>query len=305
MKLFFLSLIIYGFLLTTIVLTKITFNSAQNKKQKLLAENTEKKEQEITLFVFILSAVENFELRQTQRRSGMLNNLPPNVSYKYIIGDKQCRVPTNLRATPYVCFGGGPTDEFDKRIEENDWKLIREMKKYGDILLVDMVDYYRALPKKVKIAFKWGLEHTTAKWFLKIDDDIFFNAEKIINGVSELNPDETILIGSISSGIGVPRTGKWGEKNYNKQTYPPFPLGSRGHITSRAFVSEIVNNSDQLFEYQGEDVSIGIWAHEFVSNATIIDRKDVMFTYPRCERGKTWVCGHDLKAVHYKRLLGS
>ena len=52
-----------------------------------------------------------------------------------------------------------------------DKKIAGEETKYNDIILMPDVDVYRHLPQKVKYCYKWGVAHTTAKWFVKTDDD--------------------------------------------------------------------------------------------------------------------------------------
>ena len=55
---------------------------------------------------------------------------------------------------------------------------------------------------------------------------------------------------------------KWAEDKYKPSMYPPFPHGSRGHIVGRAIAEYVACNQDELINYQGEDVSLGIWIDE-------------------------------------------
>lgn len=71
-----------------------------------------------------------------------------------------------------------------------------------------------------------------------------------------------IVIGQITAERIVDREGKWAELTYKPDYYPKFPIGSAGHVLSRKAMQYIVNNLDTLVNYQGEDVSIGIWMDE-------------------------------------------
>lgn len=296
-KVFFVIVIITGVVLNLMVLLP---NMSNGKTFKVITEIDNIIDAD--LFVFILTGRYNFNKRQLQRDSGLFENLPDNVVYKYVIGNRPCRIPLKSRSTRYTCHGGRPTEEFAKENKEKDAILAEEIKKYDDIIELDMVDFYRALPKKIKLSFEWGLTNTNAKWFLKTDDDCYFNSNEILKGLEKMKHDESPkLISTMRKGFSVIRDGKWGEVNYKPKKYPPFPLGS-GYLINKALIKDIVKISDELFEYQGEDVSIGIWIDEFFPNTTIINRKDVFSLKPHCKI-KSWVCGHELNERDYKKLL--
>lgn len=52
--------------------------------------------------------------------------------------------------------------------------------------------------------------------------------------------------------------GKWSEPNYQAVAYPPFPCGS-AYMLSADLIGWLSTNSESLFRFQGEDVSMGIW----------------------------------------------
>lgn len=164
------------------------------------------------------------------------------------------------------------------------------------------VNYEKKVDEQVKLAHKWGLENTAAKWFLKVDDDCYFNDRNILNGIMKYDPNDYIVIGSIAKGFSVHRSGKWEERDYIKKKYPPFPIGSSGHLSSRALVSGIVSRMDELYEYQGEDISMGIWINDFFPQTKIINKRDRMGGKSSCNH-KSWVCGHDLTASDFKKMV--
>lgn len=298
--------VLFFVLIICLVYLLINVSTIHTEKIIPLGVNYEKKvynnSVDVDLFVYILTGRYNFYKRKLQRNSGMFDKLPKNVMYKYIMGYKPCPVPVERRANPYTCHGGGPTRAYIRKTRDLDMLLEEEMTEHKDIVFVEMVDYYRALPRKVKLAHKWGLENTKAKWFLKMDDDCYFNYRNILNGIMKYDPNDYIVIGNIAKGLSVPKSGKWAERDYIKKKYPPFPLGSTGHLTSRALVSGIVSRMDELYEYQGEDVSMGIWISEFFSKTKIIKKGNRMGGKSSCNH-ESWVCGHDLTASDFKKMV--
>ena len=121
---------------------------------------------------------------------------------------------------------------------------------------------------KLKFIYKWGINHTPAKWFVKADDDQFIRVNSL-NGYlkSQYDPDKYTVIGNVAYNKKVRRSGKWAEisyknSSYGNATYPPFPLGHASHIISRKLAAYIAENSARMFEYSGEDTSLGIWIDE-------------------------------------------
>lgn len=170
--------------------------------------------------------------------------------------------------------------------------IYEEIEKYEDIVLVPMIDSYRTLAKKLKLSYKWGLQHTSAKWFLKSDEDFYIQMNQITELTEKLQPAKAV-IGRIARGWGVHKGGKWAEFNYKPKRYPPFPVGSSGHIVSRD-VAEFIVKVDG-FEYQGEDVSVGIWLFEHPDfRAHFYDSKRLTSS-GECMNRQFVIVGHDVK----------
>ena len=182
---------------------------------------------------------------------------------------------------------------------EVDEKILEEP---STTIMLNFSDTYANLPRKLKLSYEYLLKNTDADWFLKADDDMFVKYDKILSDVEniyskvmkenerleekrqnfknllEKNPDNIQIkhalnqiphnktyfyFGCIKSHARVLHKGKWKEDFYTKSdVYPRFSLGSCGHIISRNVAEYIVENSEKLFEYQGEDTSLGIWLDE-------------------------------------------
>jgi hypothetical protein len=233
------------------------------------------------VMVSILSRRSAFERRQVIRRTwGGHDNMffavgaccPIPKEHRAVHTCKRaqiCRLErTNLLQSVRICVLKSTSikeqTEWDLQCAQDDLKIAEENAKYKDIIQMPEIDVYRHLPQKVKFCYKWGLEHTTAKWFVKIDDDSFVRDDKLspylVKSYNLLG--KYVVIGNWQGNHTVKRSGKNAEYDYKPSTYPKFPLGSVGHVVSKGVASYIAENSDKLFNYQGEDTSIGIWLDE-------------------------------------------
>jgi len=179
-----------------------------------------------------------------------------------------------------------------------DDQLTREQTENGDLIRVDEVDVYRRLPQKLSSAYAWALQHTGASWFVKTDDDSVVRVGTLQHYLtSSYNARTPVVVGHISKGWGVHRGGKWAELTYAKPTYPNFPLGSHGHCVSRVVASYIAAHRATLFNYQGEDVSVGIWLDESPMRDQIqwVTSKHVA-NHGNCKDKTLWMIGHDIDA---------
>ena len=131
-----------------------------------------------------------------------------------------------------------------------------------------MVDTYETLAHKLKLAFKWALEHTDARWLLKSDDDSFVRVNVAMAALASLQPNMTV-VGFIRCELTVPRIGKnadWYLLPEQSQArtrrllparYPPFANGASGYAISRDVAALVVRLDGE--EFGGEDTSLGIW----------------------------------------------
>ncbi|XP_067052766.1 UDP-GalNAc:beta-1,3-N-acetylgalactosaminyltransferase 2-like isoform X1 [Acropora muricata] len=142
--------------------------------------------------------------------------------------------------------------------EQNE--LQREMSLNDDILLVNVVDVYRNLPRKLLKFYSWSVQNLRFSFTLKTDDDCFVNVEAIIAALNErkLREKESVWWGRFRSDWPVERVGKWREPDYTASVYPSFACGA-GNVLSADLVKWLTLNVDHLKSYQGEDVSMGIW----------------------------------------------
>ena len=132
--------------------------------------------------------------------------------------------------------------------------------KYDEILK----DVEKIYAKQMNTNFMWKNQKSKLNK-LETDEELKNHKNtKIIHAGKKIPiPKIYFYFGCIKGGAKVQRNGKWKEEVYTKSNiYPKFSLGSCGHIISRNLAEYIVENDEKLFEYQGEDTSLGIWLNE-------------------------------------------
>eukprot|EP00795_Rhopilema_esculentum_P001645 gene1645-16112_t len=145
-----------------------------------------------------------------------------------------------------------------EKLQRDQQLLAEETKKHNDILIVDVKDYYRNLPKKLLMFYKWASSQNGLQFTIKTDDDCYLNIPKILQEISSMNLSsrDSLWYGRFDWPVDL--FGKWAENEYPSSMYPAFACGS-GNLVSKYVVDWIALNSNFLHSYQGEDVSMAIW----------------------------------------------
>ena len=184
----------------------------------------------------------------------------------FVVGKYGCGIPPQYRSEHSCEAQEGvavPEEEqaaFALKQEKLDAALLEEARFHSDMIFTPHLEEYRRLPRKLKEAYRWGLAHTNANWFVKVDDDAAVRVRDLDAELRTRKASRKVL-GCVHKRAEVRKSGKWAEHNYPKAFYPPLPLGSCGHAVSRD-VAEYVVRLDG-FEYQGEDTSLAIWVSEW------------------------------------------
>lgn len=107
-------------------------------------------------------------------------------------------------------------------------------------------------------------------------------------------PKHVILGGEIHREHYAFTNGKWKEMPQwpRGKMYPPFPLGSCGHAVTRPVVEFVAQNQFALFEYQGEDNSMGIWFDHPLAPTVKFQETQKMTNRGDCRRPNIFVVGH-------------
>jgi hypothetical protein len=230
----------------------------------------------------------------------------------FMVG-QDCTIPHKYRNTN-TCESNGeeilPEDQaaHDKVMAETTRHLASERKHYPNLIELPMIDTYKNLPRKLKEAYRWCLENTDAKWLLKSDDDQFIRVElttKMFGDGWGGGKGRTIVSAGFVRGANVHRDGKWAEKKYKHAKWPAFPSGG-AHAVSRDLAQYIVDNSESeaTEEFQGEDVSLGVWLHMAPWTPTLATSKRfVSHDGNRCFDKTKYVVGHDISELQMHKCF--
>ena len=208
---------------------------------------------DIELAVIVLTARNYKERREVIRETW--GNSHSNVFF--VVG-KHCPYKPDQRKS-WVCEPKDVNAKIDENYNAQQDTLTAQLSKEPNVIMVDMIDVYRNLAEKLKLAYIWIIGNTEAKYVLKMDDDSFARVDSVGHWVkNRQNPPEyEIVAGGFSRG-SPSRRGKWAETKYKPDKYPPWPSGA-GHIVSRPVIEYLHQNTDTWVSYQGEDTSLGIW----------------------------------------------
>ena len=275
-----------------------TFKQGDKALWPELFEGVRKTEQPVVILV--LSRRTGFSVRQAIRQTWAKGH--DNVFF--VVG-ASCPIPLKDRVNaPYgACLRQfvSPADRqaaWNKEELATEAKLEQELKDHADLARMPGIDSYASLPEKVKFAYDWGLVHIpAAQWFVKVDDDQLARVQELGQWLtSQLDATKPTVVGGIRRSGKVHRTGQWAETHYTKSIYPPFPIGSSGHIVSRPVAQYIATHSKELFNFQGEDVSIGIWLDESPLKDKVVWKgpdDSRMSNSGQCSNRQDFVIGHN------------
>ena len=212
----------------------------------------------------------------------------------FIIG-KHCPYRPDQRKS-WVCEPKDVNVKIDENYNAQQESLTTQLSKEPNVIVVDMIDVYRHLAEKLKLAYMWIVEHTGAKYVLKMDDDSFARVDSVEHWLkSRVNPPKYEIIAAVFSRGGPTRSGKWAETKYKPDKYPPWPSGA-GHIVSRPVIEYMHQNAETWVSYQGEDTSLGIWM-EKVRPQMDVKRTPSEHFIPHsgdCHNKNKFVIGHSI-----------
>jgi hypothetical protein len=210
---------------------------------------------------------------------------------KFLVGRYGCEIPPTNRVVPDACevLTGATESEvqdWTKVTAQVDKGLDEEMQQHNDTLLLDMVDDYRAL--KLKLGYVWAVQNTDASWIIKTDDDVYLRpaAMQAWFGGPDLQaaPRFTMVASSFNGTATVARQGKRREIKYPLGTWPDFPVGAT-HAVTRVLAQYVANHVTSLVEYEGEDVSMGVWMALAMFHKELHLRETELFKSYRSDEG--------------------
>ncbi|CAI9544891.1 unnamed protein product [Staurois parvus] len=153
--------------------------------------------------------------------------------------------------------------------------LEEESEVFGDIVQQDFMDTYYNLTLKTLMGMEWVTKFCpTASYVVKIDNDMFFNADYLIHQL--LRPDLPVRT-NYFTGYIVRNTGplrnelyKWyvPKEIYPNNTYPPYCAGP-GYVFSADMAKKIYAISQVIRVIPMEDSFMGICLYELKISPTV------------------------------------
>jgi Galactosyltransferase len=226
----------------------------------------------ITTVILVLSSQENFLRREAIRKTWGVKNMV------------------------YFVVGHSRNDE-DTAADKDHRHLLLEQLTYQDLLEVPMVESYSKLPEKLVQAYRWTILNVpNVRWIVKADDDSFVRPYNLDRYLEKYNPNVPMLIGKIMPHSPTAKRGKWFEHEWKADFYPYWAMGSAGHVVSHSVAQYVSENSGSLHRYQGEDVSLGIWLHQWKQKVTYIQASSMITNEGTvvCGTPRYMMIGHDL-----------
>lgn len=306
-------------------------SSPENVQVDLIEENPKIDNSE--LHIFILTRRDAFDIRRAIRESWIKNK--PYIHFMigdYCPNPDQFRKPwlcemdpdklsnnPDFQKTKKLIPNLGPNSYKDLRVlkpfkdyvEQQESLNAKIRKEESDVVILPMWDTYRNITLKVKESYKYLIDtYPSANWFAKVDDDQFCRPEKLkdylTNIISYTKSDKIpvkdpinipTVIGKVRYNAPVMRKGKWGESKelFAPDRYPPFPIGSAGHVINRKFAQYISDNKQKLTNYQGEDVAVGIWMDQSpFKNDAVVKLNGNFENNGQCQNTKYFIVGHQI-----------
>mmetsp|Transcript_14013 Transcript_14013/g.25047 ORF Transcript_14013/g.25047 Transcript_14013/m.25047 type:complete len:446 (-) Transcript_14013:110-1447(-) len=229
---------------------------------------TERLEGEPVIFM-VMSARSHFEERQAVRDTwgkDMKNVI-------FVVGGKWCWWPPSLQDPSGPCVllkskqrvvARSYTVVLHNRKERVlQPRLLEEQERYGDLLILDMVDSYGNLSGKNLAMLTWLKSQLhSSPWVYKVDDDSIISVNRVVELLEQPSMAKFDFIGHLEPHSPVLKSGRWMELQYNDTYYyPTYPQGSTGYLLNGNLVSKIVayNKEKPLPIYRCEDAAVGFW----------------------------------------------
>ncbi|XP_039783079.1 hydroxyproline O-galactosyltransferase GALT6-like isoform X2 [Panicum virgatum] len=228
-------------------------------------------EENVELFIGILSAGNHFTERMAARRSWM----------------SSVRNSSSTVARFFVAVNG--------RREVNE-DLLKEADFFGDIVIVPFADSYDLVVLKTIAVCDYAARVVPAKYVMKCDDDTFVRLDSVMAEVKKISDGRSFYLGNMNYFHRPLREGKWAVsyEEWPIEEYPPYADGA-GYIVSSDIANFVASEMEKgrLNLFKMEDVSMGMWVGRFNSSGNAV----AYVHSPRlCQSG----CADDYLTAHYQ-----
>ncbi|RZB41646.1 beta-1,3-galactosyltransferase 5, partial [Asbolus verrucosus] len=184
----------------------------------------------------------------------------------------------NLNLKRVFLLGEAPNSVYLKQES-----ILDESKRFGDIIQGNFLEAYRNLTYKHIMGLKWVSEHCqTAKYVIKMDDDIVVNIEKTVRLLNDISLSKSLMAGYILRDMLPIRepANKWyvTKEEYRHSKYPPFVSGWF-YVTTPKIAGKLVFLSHYFDYFWIDDVYVtGILTQKL--RIKLYDLKKYFTLYP-------------------------
>ncbi|CAL5227666.1 g10673 [Coccomyxa viridis] len=157
----------------------------------------------------------------------------------------------------------------EQKDDPDELRVQEEIKLYGDILRLDMVDTYADLSMKTLKMFSVLPAKFDADFYFKIDDDVAVNIDAMANYLQAKRNQGNLYLGCMKSGqVLTDRRYKWFEPEYWRFGDPASAEGQINYMRhasgqvyglSGPVARYIGRNGPILHRFANEDVTLGAW----------------------------------------------
>ncbi|KAL1187945.1 Hydroxyproline O-galactosyltransferase GALT6 [Cardamine amara subsp. amara] len=207
-------------------------------------------DEEVELFIGILSAGNHFAERMAVRKSWL--------QHKLIKSSK-------VVARFFVALHSRKSVNVE---------LKKEAEFFGDMIVVPYMDSYDLVVLKTVAICEYGAYQLAAKYIMKCDDDTFVRVDAVLSEAKKTPMDRSLYIGNINYYHKPLRQGKWAVsyEEWPEEDYPPYANGP-GYILSTDISRFIVKEFEQqkLRIFKMEDVSMGMWVEQFNNSVKSVE----------------------------------
>ncbi|XP_010515098.1 PREDICTED: hydroxyproline O-galactosyltransferase GALT6-like [Camelina sativa] len=229
-------------------------------------------DEEVELFIGVLSAGNHFAERMAVRKSWM--------QHKLIKSSK-------VVARFFVALHSRKSVNVE---------LKKEAELFGDIVIVPYMDSYDLVVLKTVAICEYGAYQLATKYVMKCDDDTFVRIDAVLREAKKTPTDRSLYVGNINYYHKPLRQGKWAVsyEEWPEEDYPPYANGP-GYILSRDISRFIVKEFEQhkLRLFKMEDVSMGMWVEQFNNSVKSVD---YVHSFKFCQFG----CIENYLTAHYQ-----
>lgn len=149
--------------------------------------------------------------------------------------------------------------------------------RYHDLIRLPVPEDYHQLTAKTLAFIKWFNINSDADYVMKLDDDSYPHLDRLLHQLKQ-TVYPLVYLGIQSNGP-VKRTGKYAERYYEEDHYPPYMQGA-GYIMSKKLAKEIMNRGHAHLD--NENTTVGLRVREVENASSGIVRTSLRGTLYGC-----------------------